>query len=51
MIQVIKDYVWFIKESQSFMAGHFMPLIFVQSLGKGFTFSYKMAKDRKLRQC
>ena len=34
----IKNYIWFIKESQSYMKGHNRIIIFFQSLYKGFGF-------------
>lgn len=41
----IKNYVWFIKESQSFMEGvHSKPRIFIESLFRGFKFCRLMNK-------
>lgn len=50
MMSVIKDYIWFIKESQSFMKGIYNPvIIFFLSLPKGIGFCRNMSKSRKQR--
>lgn len=41
-MNTIKNYIWFIKESQSFMAGHNSILVFLQSLFKGIKFCINM---------
>ena len=41
-----KNYVWFIKESQSFMKGYNPTVIFIKSLFKGFGFCYEMNKTK-----
>jgi len=40
----IKYYVWFIKQSQSFMKGHNPIIVFVKSLYKGFGYVKSMNK-------
>ena len=37
-MKLIKNYFWFIKESQSFMKGHNPVLIFFRSIWKGIFF-------------
>lgn len=41
-MQTIKNYIWFIKESQSFMKGHNPILVFLQSIWRGFGFCRNM---------
>lgn len=41
-MNTIKNYIWFIKESQSFMAGHNSIFVFLQSLFKGIKFCINM---------
>jgi len=40
----IRNYLWFIRESQSYMEGHNMKIVFIKSLYKGFGFCYEMNK-------
>lgn len=47
MKESIKDYIWFIKESQSFMKGvQSRPRTFIESLFRGFRFCKLMNEDR-----
>lgn len=41
-MKTINNYLWFIKESQSFMRGHNPVKIFIQSLWKGIGFCRNM---------
>lgn len=46
MTQSIKDYIWFIKQSQHFMKGTMHPVvIFFQSLKKGLWFVKVMREN------
>ena len=45
-MQWIKDYLWFIKESQKYMEGYNKVIVFIKSLYKGIDFSNSMKKDR-----
>lgn len=50
MILIIKDYLWFIKESQMFMKGYNPIIIFLKSLYKGIWFCKDMHITRKLSE-
>lgn len=50
-MQFLKHYWWFIKESQSFMAGHNPVKVFFQSLYKGVPFAMSMIYYNKLTEC
>lgn len=43
-MKVVKDYIWFIKESQSYMKGHNPVLVFLKSLFLGVGFCRNMKK-------
>lgn len=49
MLAVIKDYLWFIKESQKFMRGYTPIVVFFQSLYKGIGFCKNMHQGRNLK--
>ncbi|WP_281346933.1 hypothetical protein [Weissella coleopterorum] len=44
---MIKDYIWFIKESQSYMKGHNSIVVFLKSLWLGIGFVNAMNGERK----
>lgn len=48
MIKWMKDYVWFVKESQNYMSGYNRVIVFVLSLYKGIGFCKMMRKAEKI---
>lgn len=48
MIEWIRYYIWFIKESQSFMQGYNPAKVFFQSLYKGISFASELCAWDKL---
>lgn len=51
MFKTLKNYWWFIKESQSFMKGVYHPfIIFILSLIKGINFCKQMNKYYKFKE-